>query len=51
MAVGIYLGNNEFIHALSKDRRVKIDSLDAPYYYRRFIGARRLLPDEPPDEI
>jgi cell wall-associated NlpC family hydrolase len=49
--VGIYLGNNEFIHASSKDRRVKIDNLDAPYYYKRFIGARRLPLDDQANEI
>ena len=49
--VGIYLGNNEFIHASSKDRRVKIDSLDAPYYYKRFVGARRVPLEDSPEEI
>jgi cell wall-associated NlpC family hydrolase len=49
--VGIYLGDNRFIHASSKDRKVKIDSLDAPYYIKRFVGARRLPLDEPADEI
>ncbi len=44
--VGIYLGNNLFIHASSKSKRVTIDSLETPYYIRRYIGARRLLPDE-----
>lgn len=41
--VGIYLGNNLFIHASSKSKRVTIDSLDAPYYAKRFIGAKRLF--------
>ncbi len=40
--VGIYLGDNRFIHASAKDRKVKVDSLDAPYYIKRFIGAKRL---------
>ncbi len=44
--VGIYLGNNLFIHASSKNRKVSIDSLETPYYIRRFIGARRLFPEE-----
>jgi len=44
--VGIYLGNNLFIHASSKNRKVSIDSLDTPYYVRRFIGAKRLFPEE-----
>ena len=41
--VGIYLGNNLFIHASSKKKRVTIDSLDTPFYVKRFIGAKRLL--------
>lgn len=41
--VGIYLGNNLFIHASSRSRKVTIDSLDTPYYIKRFIGAKRLL--------
>ncbi len=41
--VGIYLGNNLFIHASSKGKKVKIDNLDTPYYLKRFIGAKRLL--------
>lgn len=44
--VGIYLGNNLFIHASSKNRKVSIDSLDTPYYIKRFIGAKRLLQEE-----
>jgi LysM repeat protein len=41
--VGIYLGDNRFIHASSKGRKVTIDSLDAPYYKKRFLGGKRLL--------
>ena len=41
--VGIYLGNNLFIHASSRSKKVTIDSLDTPYYLKRFIGAKRLL--------
>ncbi|MBI4680160.1 MAG: C40 family peptidase [Nitrospirae bacterium] len=44
--VGIYLGNNLFIHASRMTRKVTIDSLDAPYYLRRFIGAKRIELDE-----
>ena len=49
--VGIYLGNNQFIHASSWDRKVKVDSLDAPYFLKRFMGARRLPLEETADEI
>ena len=41
--VGIYLGNNEFIHTSSKLKKVTIDSLATPYYLKRFIGAKRLI--------
>lgn len=41
--VGIYLGNNLFIHASSKGKRVTIDSLDTPYYLKRFIGGKRVI--------
>jgi len=45
--VGIYLGQDQFIHASSFAKRVKIDRLDKPYFMRRFIGARRIpLEDE-----
>lgn len=44
--VGIYLGNNLFIHASSRSRKVTIDSLETPYYIKRFIGAKRLLPED-----
>jgi peptidoglycan DL-endopeptidase LytE len=40
--VGIYIGNNEFVHASSKSKAVKIDSLDTPYYQKRFQRAVRI---------
>lgn len=43
--VGIYLGNDLFIHASSKDKKVSIDSLKTPYYFKRFIGGKRLIVD------
>ncbi|MEY3466185.1 MAG: hypothetical protein RL603_1784 [Pseudomonadota bacterium] len=44
--VGIYIGNNEFIHAGSRGtpRAVRINRLDQNYFSKRFEGARRLLP-------
>ena len=48
--VGIYLGNNQFIHASSVDKKVTIDSLETPYYSKRFIGGRRLVHEAPPQQ-
>jgi peptidoglycan DL-endopeptidase LytE len=42
--VGIYIGNNLFIHASYRSKKVMIENLDTPYYVKRFIGAKRLLP-------
>ena len=44
--VGLYIGNNEFVHAGSrgKPREVRINRLDESYFARRYEGARRLLP-------
>lgn len=41
--VGIYIGENLFVHASSGGRRVKIGNLKAPYFMNRIIGAKRLL--------
>jgi cell wall-associated NlpC family hydrolase len=40
--VGIYIGNHEFVHASSRDRVVRIDSLDSPYFHKRFVRAVRV---------
>lgn len=40
--VGIYIGNNKFIHASSRSRRVRIDSLGHPFYQERFQRAVRI---------
>jgi cell wall-associated NlpC family hydrolase len=45
--VGIYIGENLFIHASSVVRKVTIDSLDRPYYTKRFLGGRRLVAEDP----
>ena len=39
--VGVYLGNNKFIHA-SVSRGVMVSGLFEPYYLQRFIGAGRI---------
>jgi peptidoglycan endopeptidase LytE len=40
--VGIYIGDNQFVHASSYNREVKIDHLDAPYYGKRFLRGVRV---------
>lgn len=41
--VGIYLGNDKFIHASSAGKAVVITSLDAPFYAKHYRWARRLI--------
>ena len=40
--VGIYIGNNEFVHASRSSKAVRIDSLDRPYFQKRFRCAVRV---------
>jgi len=40
--VGIYIGNNMFIHASSARHRVVITSLNRPFYRARFMWGRRV---------
>ena len=40
--VGIYIGNDRFVHAPSTGKRVHVTELDLPYWRRHFAGARRL---------
>ena len=40
--VGIYIGNNKFIHSPSTGGNVRIDDIRASYWARRYNGARRV---------
>lgn len=40
--VGIYLGDNKFIHAPSSGGKVRIESMEVGYWKSRFNGARRI---------
>ena len=40
--VGIYVGDNLFIHAASHGKDVRVDSLDEAYYKAHWLGARRI---------
>jgi LysM repeat protein len=44
--VGIYIGDNKFVHVSSNRKGFAIDSLDDPYYRARFVGAKRVLNGE-----
>lgn len=39
--VGIYLGDNQFVHA-SRKLGVTVSSLESTYYKKRYVGARRV---------
>jgi murein DD-endopeptidase len=40
--VGVALGDGTFLHAPNVGSRVRVDRLAAPYWSRRFAGARRV---------
>ena len=42
--VGIYLGDGNFVHAPRPGQRVRVESVESPYWRARFNGARRLDP-------
>ncbi len=41
--VGIYLGDNLFVHAPRTGARVRIEDMGASYWAKRFDGARRIV--------
>lgn len=40
--VGIYLGNNRFIHSPSKGGKVRVENMDDVYWAKNFNGAQRI---------
>ena len=44
--VGIYIGDNKFIHAASQKRGVRVSSLNESYFNKRFVRAVRLKGSE-----
>jgi len=40
--VGIYIGDNKFVHSPSTGSTIRVDDLDDGYWEKRFTGARRL---------
>ncbi|SRR6266581_897868 len=43
--VGIYLGDNRFIHAPASGSEVRVEDMSSRYWARRFNGARRIEVD------
>ena len=41
--VGIYMGNDDLIHASSGDKKVVISKLSSSYYTKAYVNARRVL--------
>ncbi len=41
--VGIYIGDNKFLHAPSSGRKIRISSMSNKYYKSRYLGARTYL--------
>ncbi len=44
--VGIYLGDNHFMHAPRAGAEVRIESMESSYWIKRYNGARRILGSE-----
>ena len=42
--VGIYLGEDRFVHAPKSGARVRVESIRSAYWSNRFSGARRISP-------
>ena len=41
--VGIYLGDNHFLHAPRSGAEVRIENMDSSYWMSRYNGARRII--------
>jgi len=41
--VGVYIGNNKFIHAPGNNKHIRTDSLSNTYFVKRYVGARTYL--------
>lgn len=40
--VGIYVGDNKFIHAPSRGKTIRVDDMNKVYWIKRYNGARRI---------
>lgn len=41
--VGIYIGNNKFVHAPSTGKKVRVDKLTNRYWHAHYTSARRII--------
>lgn len=41
--VGLYIGSDRFIHAPGRGKKIRIDSLDRPYFQARFVEGRSYI--------
>ena len=48
--VGIYIGNEQFIHSSTTKRKIRVDSLNMRYFSTRFIGGRRIQEIKEPQD-
>lgn len=44
--VGIYIGDNQFVHAPSRGSTVRVDSMTSEYWSKRYSGARAYVAPE-----
>ena len=49
--VGIYLGDNKFIHSPRPGAGVRVEDMNVGYWQKRFDGARRVLTNSPAPEV
>ncbi|GLU31624.1 C40 family peptidase [Trinickia caryophylli] len=51
--VGIYIGDNKFVHSPSTGSTIRVDDMDDRYWEKRFTGARRIESHVPlkPEEL
>jgi cell wall-associated NlpC family hydrolase len=45
--VGIYIGQNKFVHAPRRGTKVRVDEMKNSYWTKRYVGARRYLDMQP----
>src|ERR1700739_1427996 len=48
--VGIYIGDNKFVHSPSTGSTIRVDDLDSGYWEKRLAGALSIEPSSTPDQ-